>query len=218
MKKSDIQIFKSDAFGEIRTCQVEDQVMFMGSDVAAALGYTDHQKAIKMHVDADDKLTRQIVVSGQSRNVILINESGLYSLILSSRLPQARAFKRWVTAEVLPAIRRKGRYDMLPAEVRLLAGQAEYCQQVLQSIDCITTTQLAKEMALTCHDLLCWLMALGVLYWQSGEYMLYADYARMGLTKTRTHVRRNRLGICHTTRSLVWTEEGRKFIHEILKR
>ena len=82
--------------------------MFVGSDVAKALGYADQQKAIKMHVDDEDKLTRQIVVSGQKRKVILINESGLYALILSSKLPQAKAFKRWVTSEVLPQIRMTG--------------------------------------------------------------------------------------------------------------
>ena len=108
--QTNIQTFTSDIFGEIRTCQVNNQIMFVGSDVAKALGYADQQKAIKMHVDDEDKLTRQIVVSGQKRKVILINESGLYSLILSSKLPQAKAFKRWVTSEVLPQIRMTGGY------------------------------------------------------------------------------------------------------------
>ena len=107
---STIKIFKSEVFGEIRTCQVNNQIMFVGKDVATALGYTDPQKALKMHVDNDDKLTRQIVVSGQGRRTYIINESGLYSLILSSKLPQAKAFKRWVTAEVLPQIRKTGGY------------------------------------------------------------------------------------------------------------
>ena len=108
--KTNIQIFTSEVFGEIRTCQVNNQIMFVGKDVATALGYTDPQKALKMHVDNDDKLTRQIVVSGQGRRTYIINESGLYSLILSSKLPQAKAFKRWVTAEVLPQIRKTGGY------------------------------------------------------------------------------------------------------------
>jgi len=81
---------QNDVFGEIRTCQVNNQIMFVGKDFAKALGYADQQKAIKMHVDDEDKLTRQIVVSGQNRKVIFINESGLYALILSSKLPQAR--------------------------------------------------------------------------------------------------------------------------------
>ncbi len=105
-----MQIFKSETFGEIRTMTNEKgETFFVGKDVAMALGYIDTQKAIKMHVDDDDKLTRQIVVSGQSRKVIVINESGLYSLILSSKLEQAKMFKRWVTSEVLPQIRRTGR-------------------------------------------------------------------------------------------------------------
>ena len=106
-----IQVFNNPQFGDIRTLAKENgETFFVGKDVAKALGYSDPQKAIKMHVDSEDKLTRQIVVSGQKRNVIFIDESGLYSLILSSKLPQAKQFKRWVTSEVLPAIRRTGAY------------------------------------------------------------------------------------------------------------
>ena len=97
--KHNIQIFKNDTFGEIRTCQVKNQIMFVGKDVAKALGYKDTSDAMKKHVDMEDKLTRQIADSGQRRKNIFINESGLYSLILSSKLPQAKAFKRWVTGE-----------------------------------------------------------------------------------------------------------------------
>ena len=108
---SDILKFKHEMFGEIRTMTDEQgEPWFLGKDVAKALGYSDPQKAMKMHVDVGDKLTRQIVVSGQNRNVIFINESGLYSLILSSKLPQAKEFKRWVTSEVLPQIRKTGGY------------------------------------------------------------------------------------------------------------
>ena len=98
---TNIQIFTSNIFGEIRTCQVNNQIMFVGKDVATALGYSNSQKAIRDHVDDDDKLTERFVLSGQSRSVIIINESGLYALILSSKLPQAKAFKRWVTSEGL---------------------------------------------------------------------------------------------------------------------
>ena len=78
--KTNIQIFTSDNFGEIRTCQVNNQIMFVGKDVATALGYSNSQKAIRDHVDDDDKLTERFVLSGQARSVIIINESGLYSL------------------------------------------------------------------------------------------------------------------------------------------
>ena len=151
----------------------------------------------------------------QRDRVVIINESGLYALILSSKLEQAKAFKRWVTSEVLPQIRRTGRYELGPKELRLLADKADYCDEVLLSVDCVTTTQVAKEMGMTAPELLRWLIALGVLYWQSGEYMLYADYARMGYAKSRTHGRRNRLGQWHTQRYLVWTEEGRRFLHDV---
>jgi prophage antirepressor-like protein len=97
---TNIQIFTSDIFGEIRTCQVNNQIMFVGKDVAQALGYSNTRDALSKHVDAEDKLESQIATSGQRRAIILINESGLYSLILSSQLPQAKAFKRWVTSEV----------------------------------------------------------------------------------------------------------------------
>ncbi len=106
-----IQVFNHEQFGSIQTMEMSDgQIGFVGKDVAEVLNYADPQKAIKMHVDDEDKLTRQIVVSGQRRNVWLINESGLYSLILSSKLPKAREFKHWVTSEVLPQIRRTGGY------------------------------------------------------------------------------------------------------------
>lgn len=107
---NELTIFKNAEFGEIRTMQINNEPYFAGKDVAEVLGYSDVSKAIKMHVDDEDKLTRQIVVSGQNRNMYVINESGLYSLILSSKLPNAKKFKRWVTSEVLPSIRKHGMY------------------------------------------------------------------------------------------------------------
>ena len=153
--------------------------------------------------------------SNYKSKAVFINESGLYALILSSKLEQAKAFKRWVTSEVLPAIRRTGRYELGPKELRLLGEKADYCDEVLQSVDCLTTTQVAKELSMTGPELYRWLVALSIVYWQSGEYMLYADFAREGFAKTRTHGRRNRLGVRHTQRYLVWTEAGRKFLHEV---
>ena len=109
-RKTDIQIFTSDIFGEIRTCQVNNQIMFVGKDVATALGYSNTSKAIQQHVDHEDKSTLPIRESAYETRAVFINESGLYALILSSKLPQAKAFKRWVTSEVLPQIRQTGGY------------------------------------------------------------------------------------------------------------
>ena len=212
-----IQVFKNKVFGEVRTMTNErGETFFVGKDVAQALGYINTSKAVQQHVDKEDKSTLPIREGAYETRAVIINESGMYSLILSSKLRQAKAFKRWVTSEVLPVIRKSGRYELLPAEMRLLGEKADYCDEVLLSVDCLTTTQIAKEMAMTGPELYRMLIALGVLYWQSGEYMLYADYARMGLAKSRTHSRRNRLGIWHTERYLVWTEKGRKFLYDLI--
>lgn len=107
---NELQIFKNDEFGNVRVVNVAGEPWFVGKDVAEALGYEASRNAITKHVDDEDKLTHQISASGQNRNMTIINESGLYSLILSSKLPTAKKFKRWVTSEVLPAIRKHGNY------------------------------------------------------------------------------------------------------------
>lgn len=103
------QIFNFEQ-NEVRTILVNDEPYFVGKDVAEILGYERADNAIRNHVDDEDKLTHQISASGQNRNMTIINESGLYSLILKSKLPSARKFKRWVTSEVLPQIRKHGMY------------------------------------------------------------------------------------------------------------
>lgn len=94
----------------VRTVTVNNETYFVGKDVADILGYSNSRDALSKHVDSDDKLTSQIATAGQNRNQTIINESGLYSLILSSKLPQAKEFKRWVTSEVLPTIRKNGMF------------------------------------------------------------------------------------------------------------
>ena len=104
-KKMDgIKTFKNKEFGTVRTIVKDGDPWFVGKDVAEILGYSNTPKAIRDHVDGDDKLTERFVLSGQNREAIVINESGLYSLILGSKLPKAKTFKRWVTSEVLPTI------------------------------------------------------------------------------------------------------------------
>ena len=106
----DMQVFNNSEFGDVRVLEINNEPWFLGKDVASILEYTNTAKAIRDHVDDEDKLTERIVLSGQNREVIFINESGLYSLILSSKLPQAKKFKKWVTSEVLPTIRKHGAY------------------------------------------------------------------------------------------------------------
>jgi prophage antirepressor-like protein len=122
-------IFKNPEFGQIRTVVIDSDAWFVGKDVALALGYADVNKAIAMHVDDEDKkLNDKTSPSFGQRGATLINESGLYSLILSSKLPTAKKFKRWVTSEVLPAIRKTGGYiphdeEMSDAEIMAKAFQ-----------------------------------------------------------------------------------------------
>ena len=107
---NNLQIFSNEEFGAVRTMVIDNEPWFVGKDVADILEYTNTAKAIRDHIDEEDKLTERIVLSGQNREVIFINESGLYSLILSSKMPNARKFKRWVTSEILPSIRKHGAY------------------------------------------------------------------------------------------------------------
>lgn len=105
-----LKIFNNPEFGEVRTVERDGEPWFVGKDVAAALGYTDTFGSLKKHVEDEDKLVCQIDSAGQKRDATIINESGLYSLVLSSKLPTAKAFKRWITSEVIPSIRKHGAY------------------------------------------------------------------------------------------------------------
>ena len=108
-----LQVFENSEFGKVRTLEINDKPYFVGKDVAEILGYAKPLNALSTHVDEDDSLKQGIIDSmGRKQETILINESGLYSLILSSKLPNAKKFKRWVTSEVLPAIRKQGSYNL----------------------------------------------------------------------------------------------------------
>ena len=118
---NELTIYNNPAFGDIRGTMKDGEPWFVGRDVAKALGYGDDGKAatnaVSRHVDADDKGVTEIVTPGGKQNITIINESGLYSLILSSKLPTAKDFKRWVTSEVLPSIRKHGAY-MTPGTIQ----------------------------------------------------------------------------------------------------
>ena len=116
-------------FGKIRTIEKDGEPWFLGRDITEALGYQNGSRDIDRHVDREDITTEQIVLSGQRREVILINESGLYSLIMGSRLPNAKKFKRWVTSEVLPQIRKTGGYHLPQTYSEALRALAEKAEQ-----------------------------------------------------------------------------------------
>lgn len=109
---NDLAIFENPEFGHIRGLKIEGEPWFVGKDVAAALGYSDTAQAIRKHIDDEDKGVVESTTPGGKQNITIINESGLYSLMLKSKLPGAKKFKRWVTSEVLPSIRKTGAYSM----------------------------------------------------------------------------------------------------------
>ena len=238
-----IQIFENSEFGAIRTMSNEQgEPLFCAKDVAEALGYNNSRDAVRKHVDGEDKTTVAICDTGSNykTNAVFINESGLYSLILGSKLESARRFKRWVTSEVLPAIRKQGGYmvarpdesdevilaralqimqatlERRDAEIARLRPRAEYADHVLDSIECLTVTQIAKELSMTGRELNRILCERGIQYPQSGQYLLYAKYARRGYAQNRTCEFRTTDGDLVTRTYLVWTESGRQFIHNLL--
>jgi len=132
---SQCEIFNHPEFGNLRCIEKDGEPWFVGKDVATALKYSDAFGALKKHVETEDKLVCQIDSAGQKRSVTIINESGLYSLILSSKLESAKRFKHWVTSEVLPCIRKTGRYvvgqENMPKEI-LLAHAVLESQKIIE--------------------------------------------------------------------------------------
>lgn len=142
----ELQVFNSTEFGAVRTTIVNDEVMFVAKDVASILGYSNPRDAINKHVDDEDKGVAKCDTLGGSQDLTVINESGLYGLILSSKMPKAKQFKRWVTAEVLPAIRKHGMYaideilenpDLAIAALMQLKEEREKRKQ----FECLTLAQ-----------------------------------------------------------------------------
>ena len=300
-------VFENPEFGKIRIQTDENgEPLFCAKDVCNALGYKKSYDAVKQLVNRLDTAKRGSKVPGSLRKdgtsserfqqMLFVNESGFYALVLGSKLPTAVKFKNWVTSEVLPQIRKTGGYipvkqgesdeetirhaeEILRAtlkekekllknqqvqidqqkkligeqdmEIRRLNGvvdeqvvciakngeniiqlenqvdhllpKALYTDNVLNSVSCYTTTQIAKELGITAQELNRQLCALHIQYYQSGQYLLYADYAHMGLAKSRTRYStlpdphcdgaQEKLGTAYTHTYLVWTERGRKFIH-----
>ena len=130
----ELMIFNSPEFGQIRSVEIDGEPWLVGKDVAVALGYKDTVNALKAHVDDEDKRGWQITTPSGEQQMTIINESGLYSLILSSKLPGAKKFKRWVTSEVLPSIRKTGGYLPAAAE-RTLADLTAAVQLLTERLD-----------------------------------------------------------------------------------
>ena len=333
-KAAPVFVFENPEFGMVRTATDEKgEPWFCAKDLCDALGYKKAADAVKQHVKSSDTAKRGVARPAKNRfgvcegkmqvvQMIFVNESGFYALVLGSKLPSALMFKDWVTSVVLPQIRKTGGYipvnegeseeemirnaeqilratlkekevllekqkELLKEQKKLMEEQksklhdqevqmgldkkligeqdeeihrlneevndqmvrmaiqgqnvvalerqvdgllpkAMYSDNVLDSVSCFTTTQVAKELGITAQELNRSLCSLHVQYYQSGQYMLYAEYAHMGLAKSRTKYRafmapagdgtKREVGRVVTSTYLVWTEKGRKFIHDLVKR
>ena len=301
-----VAVFENPEFGMVRTSTDENgEPWFCAKDLCDVLGYKNSSCAVNQHVRSSDVAKRYVARLAKNRfgvcegkmqvvQMIFVNESGFYALVLGSKLATAVKFKDWVTSVVLPQIRKTGGYipvkegeseeetirnaeeilratlkekEMLLEQQRKLIGEQDeeirrlngvvdeqvvniarkgeniihlehqvdglmpkaiYSDNVLDSVSCFTTTQVAKELGVTAQELNRSLCALHIQYYQSGQYMLYAEYAHMGLAKSRTRYnafldpkcdgRKEKMGKAVTHTYLVWTEKGRKFIHDLAHR
>ena len=224
----EIQIFTNKMFGDIRTLPQENgEVLFVGKDVAQALGYSKPQNAIAAHVDEEDKTTALIQGTGSNykSRAVFINESGLYSLVLSSKLPQAKAFKRWVTGEVLPQIRRTGGFiPTHDAEGRQLTEQEilDCANDIIartlgllnaQNANCMTATEVAQSWGMDVTSFNQLLHRMGIQYRKGGRWNLPPQLVGQGLAEVRTFMFYSLSGGARRKEYLVWTPKGVQFLN-----
>lgn len=253
-KGKELQIFNNPEFGEVRTVNIDGEPWLVGKDVAVALGYEKPRNAISDHVDDDDKKmgpengAPSIKDSlGRNQYPVFINESGLYSLVLSSKLPTAKKFKRWVTSEVLPAIRKTGGYQaneltgrelmakaLLEAQAVLaekdttiakqaqiigeLKPKADYTDRILQSKELVAITQIAKDYGMSGQAMNKQLHELGVIYKLGEQWLLYSRWQAKGYTHSETVPIKHSDGTGDVKMNTKWTQKGRLFLYEFLKK
>ena len=202
--------------------------MFVGRDVAQALGYSNTRDALYKHVDREDKGVANCDTLGGIQKLTVINESGLYALILSSKLPQAKAFKRWVTSEVLPQIRQTGGYiPTRDSEGRTLSAEEiigradQIVGRTLRMLnedaeDTLTATQVAKTFNMTTLDFNQVLRDMGIQYRRYGRWNLVDDLEGRGLTAVRTHVSYSLKGEKKVRTYMTWTLNGLRYLNSKL--
>ncbi|WP_286102808.1 phage antirepressor [Pediococcus pentosaceus] len=233
---------------EVRTVLINDEPYFVGKDIADVLGYLNTRDALSKHVDEEDKNSVAIHDGNKGNpNQVVINESGMYSLVLSSKLPNAKKFKRWVTNEVLPSIRKHGAYmtdekieeallnpDTIinlatqlkeEREGRLIAEQqvkefqpkVSYYDKVLSNDALMTISLIAKDYGMSGAGINKLLHELGVQYRQGGTWLLYAKYQRTGWTHSETKMVPRKDGTEKAVLNTKWTQKGRLGLYELLK-
>ena len=231
-------VFKNKEFGQIRTCMVDGETYFVGKDVASALGYKNTKDALIRHVDVDDKEWSGITTPLGTQQATIINESGLYSLILSSKLDSAKRFKHWVTSEVLPAIRKNGRYELeskakeLQQQNRLLESKntlleeitayqkplTDYARIILGSTQTVTITQIAQDYGMSPVRMNQLLYQLHIQHKVGGQWILYIPYLNKGYVQSFSSYFVKPDGEVQIKVHTRWTQSGRLFLYGELKK
>ena len=225
------QIFKNEEFGQIRTCTMNGETYFVGKDVASALGYKNTMDALMRHVDEEDKQTSGFTMGSHRYSMTVVNESGLYSLILSSKLDSARRFKRWVTSEILPAIRKNGHYELEQRTRKLenrntlleeISAQqkplTDYARHILSSTQTVTITQIAQDYGFTAVRFNELLKHLHIQHKVGGQWILYAPHIGKGYVQSFSSYFVQPDGEVQVKLHTRWTQSGRLFLYEELKR
>lgn len=252
---NNIQVFNNPEFVDIRTVEIDGEPWFVGKDVADNLGYQNGSRDINRHVDEEDRQNYQNGTFESNRGLTIINESGLYSLILSSKLPSAKRFKHWVTSEVLPAIRKHGIYatedvtnkilnnpefgielltkykeerdkrkflsEQVLSQQKLISElkpKADYVDHILKSTSSVKTTQIAKDYGMSARAFNKLLYELGIQYKVGDQWVLYAKYQACRYVRSVTYEYRHRDGRLDVRMCTEWTQKGRLFLYETLKR
>lgn len=241
----DLQTFNFEDL-PVRTLTVDEEPYFVGKDVADILGYKKTANAINKHVDDEDKGVTKLGTPGGMQNVTIINESGLYSLIFSSKLESAKRFKHWVTSEVLPAIRKHGIYAtdnvieqtlrdpdyiinvlteykkekdnnlILRQQIGELKPKADYVDEILKSPGTMTITQIAADYGLSAQKLNKLLHQARLQRRVGKQWVLYTEHMNKGYTKSHTIEIVRSDGRPDTQPQTRWTQKGRLKIHEIM--
>ena len=229
---NEVQIFNNEEFGQVRTLVINGEPWFVGKDVAEILGYSNTRKALADHVDEEDKEVTKCDTLGGVQDLTVINESGLYSLILSSKMPNAKKFKSWVTSEVLPSIRKHGIYatdnvidnilnnpdfgiQLLTKlkEERTARVEAERRNAILMHVNkTYTVTEIAKELGLKSAIQLNKILAKKKIQYQvNGTWVMYSKYSNLGYEEIKQEVLDSGRVIYHRR----ITQMGREFILQL---
>ncbi|BAM46323.1 phage antirepressor [Amphibacillus xylanus] len=227
---------------QLRIIDEKGELWFVAKDVCEILEIKNSRMALS-RLDEDEKGVSSIDTPGGYQKLSTVNEFGLYNLVLSSRKPEAKKFKRWVTHEVIPSIRKTGKYEiqepsyviedsikraerwieeqrerlMLEQRIKEYEPKISYVDKILEAKDAVNITQIAKDYGMSGQKLNNILHEAGVQYKMNGQWLLYGKHQGEGYTKSKTTEYRRADGTIGTKLHTRWTQKGRLFIHEILK-